>query len=114
MARIDAFWHCSTLLQLRRYDTKATVYEKRIKKAILGEGFSLISYFSTDKTLGTEYDIYLLCAFIADHVTLLAIFLLNFWAVGRMLLRRWIFCKKMALLFSIFGNSLVPELIIKG
>ena len=37
------------------------MYEKRIKKAILerggGVGFSLISYFSTDKTLGNGYDI---------------------------------------------------------
>ena len=56
--------------------------KKRIKKAILGRGVSLISYFSTDKTLGTGYDIDLLCALIADHVTLLAIFFLNFWAAG--------------------------------
>ena len=35
-------------------------------------------YFSTDKALRTGYDIYLLCALIADPVTLLAIFLLNF------------------------------------
>ena len=47
-----------------------------------GEGVSLIPYFSTDKTLGTGYDMHFLCAMIADHVTLLAIFLLNFWAAG--------------------------------
>ena len=53
--------------------------KKRIKKAILGEGeVYLISLFSTDKISETGYDIYLLCAMIADHVTLLAIFLPNF------------------------------------
>ena len=31
-----------------------------------------------------------------------------------MLLGGWQFCKKIALFFSIFGNLLVPELIIKG
>ena len=33
----------------------------------------------TDKTLGTEYDIYLSCALIVDHVTLvlLAIFIMK-------------------------------------
>ena len=42
--------------------------------AILGEGWvSLTSYFSMDKILGTGYDIHLLCAMIADHVTLLTI-----------------------------------------
>ena len=51
------------------------MYEKRIKKAILREGsVSLISLFSTDKISETGYDIYLLCAMIADNVTLLAIF----------------------------------------
>ena len=34
-----------------------------------------------DKTSGPGYDICLLCAMIADHVTLLAI-LLQFWAAG--------------------------------
>ena len=59
------------------------MYEKRIKKAILGEGeVSLISLFSMDKNSETGYDIYLLCAIIADHVTLLTIFLPNFWAAG--------------------------------
>ena len=59
------------------------MYEKRIKKAILGgRGVSLISLFSTDNISETGYDIYLLCAMIADHVTLLAIFLPNFWAAG--------------------------------
>ena len=60
------------------------MYEKRIEKAILGEGggVSLISLFSTDNISKTGYDIYLLCAMIADHVTLLAIFLPNFWAAG--------------------------------
>ena len=59
--------------------------KKRIKKAILGEGggVSLTSCFSTDKTLRTGYDIHLLCAMIADHVTLPAISLLHFWAAGR-------------------------------
>ena len=58
--------------------------KKRIKKAIFlgGEGVSLTSYFSTDKTLVTGYDIYLFCAIIADHVTLPAISLLHFWAAG--------------------------------
>ena len=60
------------------------MYEKIIKKAILevGGGVSLISLFSTDKISETGYDIYLLCAMVADHVTLLAIFLFNFWAAG--------------------------------
>ena len=40
----------------------------------------MTSHFSMDKTSGTEYDTHLLCAMIADHVTLLAIFLLYFWA----------------------------------
>ena len=59
--------------------------KKRIKKAIFGEGggVSLTSCFSTDKTLGIGYDIRLLCAMIADHVTLPAIFLLHFRAAGR-------------------------------
>ena len=57
--------------------------KKRIKKAILGEGeVYLISLFSMDKISETWYDIYLLCAMIADHVTLLAIFLPNFGAAG--------------------------------
>ena len=57
--------------------------KKRIEKAIFGGGgISLISYFSTDKTLGTGYDIHLLCAIIADHVTLPAISFLHFWAAG--------------------------------
>ena len=61
------------------------MYEKRIKKAILreGGGVSLTSCFSTDKTLGTECDIHLLCAMIADHMTLPTISLLHFWAAGR-------------------------------
>ena len=50
------------------------MYENRIKKAIWGEGgLSLTSCFSTDKTLGTGYDIHLLCAMITDHVILPAI-----------------------------------------
>ena len=57
--------------------------KKRIKTAILGEGVSLASCFSTDKTLGTGCDIHLLFAMIADHVTLPAISLLHFWAAGR-------------------------------
>ena len=61
------------------------MYEKKNKKAILeeGGGVSLTSCFSTDKTLGTGYDIHLLCAMIADHVSLPAISLLHFWAAGR-------------------------------
>ena len=60
------------------------MYEKRIKKAILGEGrgVSVITLFSTDKISETGYYICILCAMIADHVTLLAIFLPNFWAAG--------------------------------
>ena len=56
------------------------MYEKRIKNVILGEGgggVSLISLFYTNKISEAGYDIHLLCAMIADHVTLLAIF--NFW-----------------------------------
>ena len=60
-------------LGLRGYDTLANVRKKRIKKAILGKGVSLTSCFSTDETLGTGYDIHLLRAMIADHVTLPAI-----------------------------------------
>ena len=52
--------------------------KKRIKNAILGEGVSLISCFSTDETLGTEYDTHLLCAMKADHVTLPTTFLALF------------------------------------
>ena len=52
--------------------------KKRIKNAILGEGVSLISCFSTDETFGTEYDIHLLCAMKADHVTLPTTFLALF------------------------------------
>ena len=60
------------------------IYEKENKEAIFGGGggVSLISYFSTDKALGTGCNIHLLCAMIADHVTIHAIFLLNFWAAG--------------------------------
>ena len=61
---------------------KSKCTKKRNKKAILGEGVSLISLFSTDKISETGYDIHLLCVRIADHVTLLAIFLPNFWAAG--------------------------------
>ena len=42
-----------------------------------GGGLSDILFGSTDKTLGTEYDIYLSCALIVDHVTLLAIFIMK-------------------------------------
>ena len=46
--------------------------KNRIKKAILvlgggGGGFSLISCFSTDKTLGTGYDIHLL--YLSCHIS---------------------------------------------
>ena len=60
------------------------MYEKRIKKAILGEGggLSLISLFSTGKISETGYDKHLLCAIVIDHVTPLATFLPNFWAAG--------------------------------
>ena len=81
-----------------------------------GEGVSLIPYFSTDKTLGTGCDMHFLCAMIANHVTLLAIFLLNFWAAGCSS-EGGNFAKKnnnKLVLFSNFGNLLVPELIIKG
>ena len=45
-----------------------------LKRPILGEGgLSLTSCFSTDKTLGTGYDIHLLCVMITDHVILPAI-----------------------------------------
>ena len=90
------------------------MYEKRIKKAILGRGVSLISYFYTDKTLGTGYDIYFFCDLIADHVTLLSIFLLNFWAAGCSSEGGNFAKKNSPIFFSIFGNLLVPELIIKG
>ena len=42
---------------LRWYDTKANI--RRLCWGEGGGGVSLISYFSTDKTLGTGYDIYL-------------------------------------------------------
>ena len=49
--------------------------KKELKRQFEGRGsVSLISLFSTDKISETGYDIYLLCAMIADHVTLLAIF----------------------------------------
>ena len=58
---------------------------KQNKKAFWGERgggrVPLTSYFFMDKTSGPGYDICLLCAMIADHVTLLAI-LLQFWAAG--------------------------------
>ena len=41
-----------------------------------------MSCFSTDKTLGTGYNIHLLCDMIADHRTLPAISLLHFWLEG--------------------------------
>ena len=42
-----------------------------------------ISYFSTDRTFVTRYDMHLLRAMIADHVMLLALFLLtDFWVAG--------------------------------
>ena len=41
-----------------------------------------MSCFPTDKTLGTGYDIHILCAMIADHVTLPAISLLHFLVEG--------------------------------
>ena len=47
-----------------------------------GGGVYLISPFSADKISETGYDIYLLCAMIVDHVTLLAIVLTNFCAAG--------------------------------
>ena len=51
------------------------------KKEILRRGWGLFNiYFSTDKTLGTGYDIHHVRVMIADHVTLLAISLLHFWA----------------------------------
>ena len=56
--------------------------KKEIKRLFWGGGVSLISYFSTDTTLGTRYGIYLLCALIADHATLLAILVVTFWAAG--------------------------------
>ena len=88
--------------------------KKELKRLFWGGGVSLISYFYTDKTLGTGYDIYFLCDLIADHVTLLSIFLLNFWAAGCSS-EGGNFAKKLVLFFfSIFGNLLVPELIIKG
>ena len=60
--------------------------KKRIKKAILGVGeggLSLTSCFSRDKTMGSGYHIHLLCAMIADRITLPAISLHHFWAAGR-------------------------------
>ena len=71
--------------------------KKEFKKAIFGGGVvSLISCFSTDKTLGTGHDIHLLCAMIADHVTLPAMSLLRFWAAGCS------YCKKDCLIFFQF------------
>ena len=72
----------------------------------------MISFFSTDKTLGNDCDVHLLCAMIADHATLLAIFFFQFLG-GRMLLRRWQFCKKIAFFFN-FWQLVVPKLVIKG
>ena len=55
---------------------------KKIKDAIWGRGWvSLICYFASDKTLESQYDIHR-CAMIADHVTLLAVFLPKFRKVG--------------------------------
>ena len=68
----------------------------------------MIFYFSMNKTLGTGYDIHLLCAMIADHVSLLAIFALNFWTVGCSNLQ-----KNCHIFSNIFDNLMVPELIIK-
>ena len=59
------------------------VPKKNLEKAILLRGWdSLLSYFSMNKAFGTGYDKHLLCAMIADHVSLLAIFLHNFWTTG--------------------------------
>ena len=63
---------------------------------------TLISYFSTDKTLGTGYDIYFLCALIADDVTLLVIVLLYIWGLDA--LQKLEILQKNSLIFSIFGN----------
>ena len=59
--------------------------KKEFKMSFWGRragGFSLIYYLSTDTTLVTGYDIHLSCATIADHVTLLAIFLLKILTAG--------------------------------
>ena len=84
-----------------------------MKRPFWGRGVSLIPCFSTDETLGTEYDIHLLCAMIADHVTLPAILCFIF---GRQdaLKKVAISQKKLPYCFQFFGNLLVPELIIKG
>ena len=59
--------------------------ESELKRPFWGRrvGVTLMSCFSTDKTLGTGYGIHFLCAMIADHVTLPAISLLHFRAAGR-------------------------------
>ena len=66
------------------------MYEKKNWKGRFsgGGGVSFISYFSIDKTLEIGYDIDLSYAMIADDVTLLTIFLFNFWTAG------FQFCKK--------------------
>ena len=48
----------------------------------------------------------------ADHVTLLATFLVDFWAAGCS--KKVAIVQKNCLIFSILGNLLEPELIIKG
>ena len=55
-----------------------------------------------DKISETGYDIYLLCAMIADHVTLLDIFLPNFCAEG--CLKKVAIFQKNSLIFLIFWH----------
>ena len=79
---------CSAIITIfikRSYllEFKGVWYPSKWKGHFGGGGVSLTSCFSTDKTLGTGYDIHLLCAMIADHVILPAISFLHFWAAGR-------------------------------
>ena len=60
----------------------------------------MISLFSTDRISETGYDIHLLCAMIADRVTLLAIFLPNFWRQDT--LKKVAILQKIALFFFLF------------
>ena len=96
---------------LRGYDTLANVRKKELKRTSLFF-WGVRGDFPTDETLGTGYDIHLLCAMIADHVTLPAIYLP--FISGRQDALKKVAILQKNCLFSIFGNLLVSELIIKG
>ena len=69
--------------------------KKELKRPFWGRRDVFDILFLYDKTLGTGYDIHLLWAMIADHVTSLTTLLLDFWAAESSL-EGCTFCKKIA------------------